>query len=133
MANDKAAANVPTTLDQIAAAVASLTARVTGIETMLAEKVPGFEQVGGRVAELSTAFQEANRNLADLASRVAALAEREPAPAEQRMAAIEQALSEQSARISKVEAAGTRRGRLSSRLAGIEATLERIEQGGTQQ
>ncbi len=119
MANEKAAAAD----DGLAGQVAALAARITGIEQTLAAKIPGFEQVGGRVAELSTAFQAANQRLAAFDQRLTAIEEEPPAAGEEALAALASALDNLAVRLAAVEQVRTRGGRLSRRLADIEARL----------
>lgn len=119
MANDKDGLGTP---DEIAA----LTARITAMEQLLAAKIPGFEQVGTRVAELSTAFQKANERLAGLESAVTVIQE---APAVD-LSTLTNAVGELTTRVAAIETVRLRGGTLSRRLADIEARLPEPTNGG---
>ncbi len=109
--------------------------RLTKLEQGLAKAYEDFTPTAQRVGELSAAAVSFNERLTAIETRLVEMGEAAPPPGEERMAAMEAALAAVSARVAKVENGGQRRGRLSARLAGIEATLERIEagQGGTEQ
>jgi len=113
--------------------VAALATRLTAIEQTLAQKMPGFEQVGTRVAELSTAFQSANSRLSALEVAVKALAEAPVSGGAEEVAALRSAVETLSTRLGVVEQTRARGGRLSNRLASIEAKLDTIAGGGEPQ
>jgi hypothetical protein len=113
--------------------VAALATRITALEQLLAQKIPGFEAVGGRVSELSTAFQSANQRLAGLESAVQELKDT-PAPGgAEDIALLRSEVAAMSARVEAVEQTRARGGRLSNRLASIEAKLDQIVPGGGSQ
>lgn len=121
MANEKAATAAAGFASE--EAVAALAVRLTAIEQTLAAKIPGFESVGGRVTELSSAFQQANTRLAAIETAVKALAEAPPPVGAEALQAISDRLDNVSARLGVVEQTRARGGRLSQRLASIEARL----------
>ena len=108
------------------ARISKLEERITHMELYIAERVPGFEQTARRVGELAAAFGAADGRLRDLGARVDTLAQAEPPVT----AELEGRIEELSKRLARVETAGNRRGRLSSRLADIESKLDQLE-GGT--
>ena len=108
------------------ARISKLEERITHMELYIAERVPGFEQTARRVGELAAAFGAANDRLRDLEARVDTLAQAEPPDT----AELEGRIEELSKRLARVETAGNRRGRLSSRLADIGSKLDQLE-GGT--
>lgn len=105
--------------------LASMERRVTGIETLLNEKVPGFEAVGARVTELSAAFQNANGRLTGLEADVVELKEAPPTVDERRLAEIEQGLQGIRAAVATLSATRGRAG-LSGRLRAIEDKLDAL-------
>lgn len=124
--NGNAAGGVTPGLEEtLTARISLVEARVTGIEQTLAAKIPGFEQVGTRVTELSGAFLQANGRLAALEAGLEALQAAAPAPAEQRLAAVEQALALLAERVTALAATRGRSG-LSGRLASIEEKLNAL-------
>lgn len=129
MASDKAAASAGFAS---AEEVAALATRLTAIEQTLAAKIPGFEAVGGRVTELSSAFQEANRRLAAIETAVRALAEAPPPAGAEAIQALADRLDNVVSRLDVVEQTRARGGRLSQRLASIEARLPAAPEGGTE-
>ena len=123
----------PATPD-VTAQIAALEGRVTAIEQGLSAAIAQFTPIGERVAELSSAFLAANERLAGLESAVIALVAAQPAPNEDRLTALEEGQERLDTRISAVEQARARGGRLSSRLINIEDTLKSLvdAQGGTE-
>lgn len=110
--------------------VAALAARLTAIEQTLAEKIPGFEGVGARVSELSSAFQQANTRLSALEALVRNMTD-QPATGEAALREINSRLSNLSDRLAVVEQTRARGGRLSQRLALIESRLpEEVNENG---
>lgn len=106
--------------------VAALAARITGIEQMLAAKIPGFEAVSGRVSELSTAFQAANARLANVETAIQEIRDT-PAPGgAEDIALLRADVAALTERLSSVEQTRARGGRLSRRLASIEAKLDEV-------
>jgi uncharacterized protein YceH (UPF0502 family) len=133
--NPKDNANANAEKEDVTPRVAALELRVTALETMLAQKIPGFETVAGRVTELSGAFQNANIRLTSLEATVAAIQEQAPPPSEQRLAAIEASVAALSAQVGTLAATRARTG-LSGRLRSIEDKLDQLlppaPPGGTQ-
>lgn len=121
MAKDSAAA-APANED-LPSRVAAAEQRITAIEQLLASKIPGFEQVGTRVTELSGAFLAANQRLTALEAAVSALAAAPSPVDEQRITAIEATVSSLSATVTQLAATRGRSG-LSGRLRGIEEKLD---------
>lgn len=117
----------PKAAEATEARLGELERRMTAVEQGLAKAIETFSPVGGRVAELSSAFQAANARLRTLELAIEALQNAEPPD----VSALLARLTDIETRLGSVERSGNRRGRLSSRLAGIEAALERIEGGGT--
>jgi hypothetical protein len=111
------------TVDDVAAQVAALSGRMTAVEQGLTKAVSDFTPIGKRVTELSAAFQEANVRLAAMEAALVEIRETQALPADERLDAIDQALAALSARLSAVETQRQRGGRLSKRLADIEARL----------
>lgn len=120
MAEKEAAAE-----EGLAARVAALEARFTGMEQLLASKIPGFEAVGVRVTELSGAFQAANRRLTAIEAAVSEMQAAPPTVDEARIAAIEDSLLSLSATVTQLAATRGRSG-LSGRLRGIEEKLDQL-------
>lgn len=120
---DNASANAEK--EDLTPRVAGLEVRVTALETTLAQKIPGFEQVAGRVTELSGAFQNANVRLAGLEAAVEALGAAAPPPGEQRLSALEAAVAALTDKVATLAATRARTG-LSGRLLSIEAKLDQL-------
>ncbi len=120
MADKEAAAE-----EGLAARIAALETRFTALETMLNQKIPGFETVAARVTELSGAFQQANRRLAAIEAAVLALQEAPSPVDEQRISAIEAGFTSLSATVTQLAATRGRSG-LSGRLRGIEEKLDQL-------
>jgi uncharacterized coiled-coil protein SlyX len=126
MATDKSAAPMVSPEE-----VAALAVRITALEQTLATKMPGFEAVGGRVSELSTAFQAANARLSTLEAALIDL-QAMPAPSDEALEAIGARVDALAERVTAVENTRARGGRLSSRLASIETKLDQLTGGGNQ-
>lgn len=115
----------PGTILDATARLASLEGRVTTMENLLNQRIPVFEQVGSRVTELSSAFQNANVRLTSLEEEVTQLSTSEPPPNEQRLSKQEAALAALTERVSLLAATRGRTG-LSGRLQSIEEKLNQL-------
>lgn len=112
--------------------IAELSRRITTIEQLLVQKLPGFEAVAGRVGELATAFQQANGRLSDVETAVQAIRDAPLPGGAQDIADLRASVDALSARVSGIEQTRARGGTLSQRLASIEAKLEDPPEGETQ-
>lgn len=118
MANDKET-------EDVTGRMAELENRITAIEALLADKVPGFEAVGVRVTELSAGFQQANGRLTAAQEAVERLSVATPPPGEARLSALETAFSALASQVQALAAVRSRSG-LSGRLLSIEEKLDAL-------
>lgn len=120
------AANAADAKDEdVSSRVGVVEQRITAVEQLLAAKVPGFEQVGARVTELSGAFQQANGRLTAHEQAIERLSTATPPPSSERLSAVEAGLA---ALVEQVQTLAATRGRsgLSGRLRSIEEKLDAL-------
>jgi hypothetical protein len=106
--------------------MSAIETRMTQLEARVTDALASFSPIGVRVGELSSAFQAANSRLVSAEGSIAELLGRGEDERFQlimdRLALIEQ-------KIGAMQTAGSRGGRLSSRLANIEAALQKLVEG----
>jgi hypothetical protein len=115
----------PGSITDTTARVAALELRLTVVEQLLAQKIPGFEAVGARVSELSAGFLAANGRFTAIEQAIEALTTAAPPPGAERLAALETALVTLSGTVSTLQATRGRTG-LSGRLRSIEEKLDAL-------
>lgn len=125
MANDPKVTPAALKDEDIITRIASVEQRITAIEQVLREKIPGFEQVGARVTELSGAFQQANGRLTAHEQAIERLSTATPPPSSERLSALEAGLAALTVQVQALAATRGRSG-LSGRLASIEEKLDAL-------
>lgn len=116
-------------LDTMEAVYSSAGERLTAAEGNLAQAIATFQPVGVRVAELSSAALAFNDRLNLAEQRLMEWFAQNPISDDQ-LDELSQRVTTMDTRLARVEQVRARGGRLSDRLASIEAKLDRIVEHG---
>lgn len=100
--------------------------RLTALERGLQEAIDTFTPIARRVEELSAAYLAANRRLVKLETQMQVLTEEDEGTSDDQLQAINNSIDALSARVSSVEQARSRGGRLSQRLAEMQAKIDEL-------